>query len=204
MHFNKVTIEKNSIQEFSTRQRILSIRLMELEEWWIMKMKTKLKSKLSRTFSSNFTNAYQKFTMSHMAENKSLPEAFLQKPLSKCKVALVSTAGVHLKSDKPFDVDNPVGDPSYRIIPANVTEQELTVTHIYFDTKFAKTDPSIVFPLQQLREAAADGKVGSVSNINIGLNGGILDTALVEKDFIPKVVDLFHNEGIDAALLVPG
>ncbi|WP_298825509.1 glycine/sarcosine/betaine reductase selenoprotein B family protein [uncultured Planococcus sp.] len=169
-----------------------------------MKMKTKLKSKLSRTFSSNFTNAYQKFTMSHMQENKNLPEAILQNPLSKCKVALVSTAGVHLKSDKPFDVDNPAGDPSFRIIPSDITEQELTVTHIYFDTKFAKTDPSIVFPLHQLKEAAADGKIGRVSEINVGLNGGILDTAIAEKDFIPKVVELFDNEGIDAALLVPG
>ncbi|WP_142828108.1 glycine/sarcosine/betaine reductase selenoprotein B family protein [Planococcus soli] len=169
-----------------------------------MKMKTKLKSKLSRTFSSNFTNAYQKFTMNHMTENSSLPEAFLQKPLDQCKVALVSTAGVHLKSDEPFDVDNPAGDPSFRIIPADVTEQELTVTHIYFDTKFAKTDPSIVFPLQQLKESAADGKIGSVSGVHIGLNGGILDTTIAEQDFIPKVVELFHNEGIDAALLVPG
>lgn len=169
-----------------------------------MKMKTKLKSKLSRTFSGNFTNAYQKFTMSHMTENNSMPEAFLQRPLDQCKVALVSTAGVHLKSDEPFDVDNPAGDPSFRVIPADATEQELTVTHIYFDTKFAKTDPSIVFPLQQLKDFAADGKIGSVSDVNIGLNGGILDTAIAEKDFIPKVVELFHSEGIDAALLVPG
>ena len=139
-----------------------------------------------------------------MTENSSLPEAILPKPLDQCKVALVSTAGVHLKADEPFDVDNPAGDPSFRIIPADVSEQELTVTHIYFDTKFAKTDPTIVFPLQQLKKAAAAGKIGSVSDVNIGLNGGILDTAIAEKDFIPKVVELFHNEGIDAALLVPG
>lgn len=169
-----------------------------------MKMKTKLKSKLSRTFSSNFTNAYQKFTMSHMKANKDLPEAFLQKPLEQCKVALISTAGVHLESDDPFDVDNPAGDPSYRVIPGDATEQELTVTHIYYDTKFAKTDPSIVFPLQQLKDAAVDGKIGSVSKVHIGLNGGILDTAIAEKEFIPKVVALFLNEGVDAALLVPG
>lgn len=169
-----------------------------------MKMKTKLKSKLSRTFSSNFTKAYQKFTMSHMTENNSLPDAFLPKPLDQCKVALVSTAGIHLKSDKPFDVDNPAGDPSFRIIPADVTDQELTVTHIYFDTKYAKIDPSIVFPLQQLKDTAAEGKIGLVSDIHIGLNGGILNTAVAEKDFIPKVVELFHNEGVDAALLVPG
>ncbi|MFD1032381.1 glycine/sarcosine/betaine reductase selenoprotein B family protein [Metaplanococcus flavidus] len=169
-----------------------------------MKMKTKIKSKLSRAFSANFTEAYKKFTMNHMKENKSFPEAFLQKPLHECKVALISTAGVHLKSDQPFDVDNPAGDHTIRIIPSDVSEQELTVTHIYFDTKFAKTDPTIVFPLQQLKDSAADGKIGVVSDVNIGLNGGILDTALVEKESIPRVEELFHNDGIDAALLVPG
>ncbi|WP_440107823.1 glycine/sarcosine/betaine reductase selenoprotein B family protein [Planococcus halotolerans] len=167
-------------------------------------MKTKIKSKMSRTFSGNFTGAYKKFTMSHMREHTSLPEAFLSKPLNLCKVALVSTAGVHLETDEPFDVDNPAGDHTFRIIPSDISEQELTVTHIYIDTKFAKSDPTIVFPLPQLKQAAADGKIGSPSSINIGLNGGILDTALAEKESIPKVVELFLNEGIDAALLVPG
>lgn len=169
-----------------------------------MKMKTKIKSKMSRTFSGSFTGAYKKFTMSHMREHTKSPEAFLPKPLSECKVALVSTAGVHLKTDRPFDVDNPAGDHTFRIVPSDVSEQELTVTHIYIDTKYAKSDPTIVFPLSQLKQAAADGKIGSVSTIHIGLNGGILDTALVEQESIPKVVELFHNEGIDAALLVPG
>lgn len=169
-----------------------------------MKMKTKIKSKMSRTFSGNFTGAYKKFTISHMREHTSPTEAFLSKPLNECKVALASTAGVHLKTDEPFDVDNPAGDHTFRIVPSNAPEQELTVTHIYIDTKFAKSDPTIVFPLPQLKQAAADGKIGSVSSINIGLNGGILDTALVEQESIPKVVELFHNEGIDAALLVPG
>lgn len=169
-----------------------------------MKMKTKIKSKLSRTFSGNFPGAYQKFTMSHMSENASMPEAILQKPLRECKVALVSTAGVHLLTDSPFDVDNPAGDHTIRIIPREVHEDQLTVTHIYIDTKFAKRDSSIVFPLQQLKDMAADGTIGSVSGVNIGLNGGILDTALVEEESIPQVVKLFRTEGIDAALLVPG
>lgn len=175
-----------------------------MEECESMKMKTKIKSKMSRTFSGNFKGAYKKFTLSHMREHTSPAEAFLTKPLNDCKVALISTAGVHLKTDEPFDVDNPAGDHTFRIIPSDVPEQDLTVTHIYIDTKFAKSDPTIVFPLPQLKQAAADGIIGSTSSLNIGLNGGILDTALVEQETIPIVVELFHNEGIDAALLVPG
>ncbi|TWT09310.1 hypothetical protein FQV28_06660 [Planomicrobium sp. CPCC 101079] len=170
----------------------------------LMKTKTKLKSKLSRTFSNNFPGAYQKFTMQHTQQNEGLPETNVQKPIKACTVALISTAGVHLKTDPPFDVDNPAGDPTFRLIPGHTEEAELTVTHIYYDTKYAKTDPSIVFPLKQLRELANGGEIGAVASANIGLNGGILDTELVERDAIPFVVELFRNENIDVALLVPG
>lgn len=169
-----------------------------------MKLKTKIKSKLSRTFSGNFPEAYKKFTMSHMHDYTSMPETRLHKPLSECKVALLSTAGIHLVTDSPFDVDNPAGDPTFRIIPADAQEDQLTVTHLFIDTKHAKRDPTIVFPLPQLKELAADGMIGSVSPIHIGLNGGILDTAEVEREWIPKVVELLRREEIDVALLVPG
>ncbi|MDN7240767.1 glycine/sarcosine/betaine reductase selenoprotein B family protein [Planococcus sp. N028] len=169
-----------------------------------MKMKTKIKSKLSRAFAYNFSGAYEKFTMSHMNEYEGVPETVLTKPLKECTVALVSTAGVHLKSDLPFDVDNPAGDHTFRLIPGDADEKELTVTHIYYDTKFAKTDPSIVFPLQQLRDMAETGDIGAVASANIGLNGGILDTQLVEQESIPQVVKLIRNENIDIVLLVPG
>jgi len=169
-----------------------------------LKMKTKIKSKFSQAFAQNFTGAYQKFTLTHTNEQQGVPETVLTKPLKECSVALVSTAGVHLKSDPPFDVDNPAGDPTFRLIPGNTDENDLTVTHIYYNTKFAKTDPSIVFPLEQLRDMAKAGEIGAVANVNVGLNGGILDTKLVEQEAIPQVVKLFENENIDIALLVPG
>lgn len=169
-----------------------------------MKRKTQIKSKLSVAFSTNFPEAYKKFTLKHVNEQTGHPETILAKPLTECKVALITTAGVHLKTDRPFDVDNPAGDHTIRLIPAEAKEEELTVTHIYYNTKFAKTDPTIVFPLPQLRELAAIGEIKSVADVNVGLNGGILETGLVEKESIPEVVALFKNEQIDVALLVPG
>jgi len=41
----------------------------------------------------------------------------LHQPLSACTVALVTTAGVHLKDDAPFDIGDKEGDPTYRVIP---------------------------------------------------------------------------------------
>ncbi|MCP8616260.1 glycine/betaine/sarcosine/D-proline family reductase selenoprotein B [Salirhabdus salicampi] len=126
------------------------------------------------------------------------------KPLEECKIALISTAGVHKKDDKPFDIDNPKGDHSIRTIPSDATENELSVTHIYYDTKYAKIDSSIVFPIKQLQQLRKDGIIGSLAERNIGLNGGILDTHLVEKESIPKVTQILKEDQVDATLLLPG
>jgi D-proline reductase (dithiol) PrdB len=52
-------------------------------------------------------------------ESEGIPWTPLRKPLSECTVALVTTAGVHLKGQKPFDMSDPDGDPSFREIPGN-------------------------------------------------------------------------------------
>ena len=169
-----------------------------------MKRTTWIKSKLAVAFSSHFLKAYNHYTLKHVNQHDDFPETKLTKPLSECKVSLLTSAGAHLKSDTPFDVDNPTGDHTIRIIPSNTEEENLTVTHIYYDTKSAKIDPSIVFPLKQLNSLADEGVIGSVADVNIGLNGGILDTTLIETESIPKVIEQLTKENVDAALMVPG
>lgn len=169
-----------------------------------MKRTTRIKSKLAVAFSSLFPKAYNRFTLKHVNRHDDHPETALTKPLSECNVALLTSAGVHLKSDTPFDVDNPAGDHTIRIIPSNTAEEDLAVTHIYYDTKSAKIDPSVVFPLKQLNLLADEGVIGSVVDANIGLNGGILDTTLVETESIPKAIERLREENVDAALLMPG
>lgn len=105
-----------------------------------MKMKTKIKSKMSRTFSGNFTEAYKKFTMSHMRGHTDPAEAFLSKPLNLCKVALVSTAGAHLKTDEPFDVDTPAGDHTFRITRQKVVDQLLELLTLPSSTQAVYQD----------------------------------------------------------------
>lgn len=169
-----------------------------------MKNRTKIKSKLSVAFSKNFPKAYNNFTLKHVNKQTGLPETILAKPLSECKVALLSTAGVHLKTDIPFNLDLHPGDHTIRVVPGDASEEDLTVTHMYYDLKSAKKDTTIVFPIQQLKELEQAGVIGEVSDVHIGLFGGIMDTEHVEAESIPKVVELFKNKKIDVALLVPG
>lgn len=169
-----------------------------------MKTRTKIKSKLATSFSKYFTHAYNNFTLKHVSPHDALPEHTLNKPLSECKVSLLTSAGAHLKSDKPFDVDNPNGDHTIRVIPGDIDEHALNITHIYYDTQHAKVDPSIMFPINQLNRCVTEGMIHTVSNKNIGLNGGILDTTLVESESIPKVTQALSEDQVDVALLVPG
>ena len=50
-----------------------------------------------------------------------------RRPLSESRLALVTTGGVHLPEQERFDIDDPLGDCSYREIPSDA--YALTWTH---------------------------------------------------------------------------
>lgn len=43
--------------------------------------------------------------------------ARLAKRLKECSVSLISSCGVHLKSDRPMDVNHPLGAFTFRRVP---------------------------------------------------------------------------------------
>ena len=47
-------------------------------------------------------------------------------PLKELRLALVSTAGLHPRGDRPFRM----GDVDYRLIPRNTPANELVMSHI--------------------------------------------------------------------------
>lgn len=82
------------------------------------------------------------------------PFAALRKPLSQCKVALITTAGVHLRSQAPFNMDDVDGDATYRELPLTATSDDMTITHKYYDHRDADQDLNVVFPLAHFRDLA--------------------------------------------------
>ena len=49
--------------------------------------------------------------------NLKTPWTPLSKDPKECRIALVTTAGVHLRSQTPFDMEDKEGDPTFRVIP---------------------------------------------------------------------------------------
>ena len=97
----------------------------------------------------------------------------MHKPLAESTIALVSTAGVHLKSQPVFDLLSHHGDTSFREIPGNTAANELAVHHVHYDTTDTNADPNCVFPIDRLHELAQLGIVKAVAPMNFGLMGFI-------------------------------
>ena len=136
--------------------------------------------------------------------NESITWAPLRKPLAECSVALVSTAGVHLKSQPAHDLLNPHGDASFREIPSNTTTSELAVDHVHYDTSDANEDPNCVFPLDRLRELADMGMIGSIAPMHYGFMGFVPDGRLLRDTTAPIVAERLLAQGTDVVVLTPG
>jgi D-proline reductase (dithiol) PrdB len=123
-----------------------------------------------------------------------------EKPLEECRVALVTTGGVHLPAQPRFDIDEPLGDCSYREIPARATD--LTWTHAYYRPDEGM-DLDSVFPLWTLRGLVGEGVVGELNPRHFSFMGAIHDPGPLIEETGPEVAAKLADDGVDAALLTP-
>ncbi len=133
------------------------------------------------------------------------PWTRLAKPVRAACVGLVTTGGVHLKTQTPFDMSNPDGDPTFREIPADTEPAALAITHDYYDFRDAQADVNIVLPLERLRELAAEGAIGAVAPVHMSFMGHV-DNELVERligETAPAAARRMREAGADAVLLAP-
>ena len=91
-------------------------------------------------------------------------------PLKKLRVALVSTAGLHQREDRPFEM----GAYDYRLIHRNTPANELLMSHIStnFDRTGYQQDLNVVFALDRLNDMVQQGKIGSVAEFHYSFMGG--------------------------------
>lgn len=138
-------------------------------------------------------------------ETEGTPWTPLKKPLRDTVIALATTAGVHLKAQPPFDMDDPNGDPSFRAIPSYIKKEELVITHKYYDHSAADKDLNVVLPLDRLKELQAEGRIGGIAPFVYGFMGHIdgphVDTLLQQT--APEVARRLKRDGAEAVVLTP-
>src|SRR5580692_439272 len=90
-------------------------------------------------------------------------------PLSERRVAIVSSAALIHRGDKPF----PFGSGDYRAVPSGWDNNEILISHvsINFDRAGYQRDLNVVYPIDRLREFATDGTIGSVADTHYSVMG---------------------------------
>ena len=134
-----------------------------------------------------------------------VPFTPLGKPLSSCRLALVSSAGLVLPGQPPFDEKVRGGDFSFREIPGDADVRALIDTHRSgaFDHTGVHSDPNLAFPLDRARELAASGFIGSVNRTHLSFMGSITAPGRLVRETAPEAARLLVADGVDVALLVP-
>jgi D-proline reductase (dithiol) PrdB len=129
----------------------------------------------------------------------------LTKPLSDCRVGLVTSAGLVEPGMEPFDDEVRGGDWSYRVLPADVDVGSLIECHRSqaFDRTGLEVDKALGFPVERLRELERRGRIGSVSPRHLSFMGSITAPGRLIKQSAPEAARIFVEDEVDVALLVP-
>lgn len=120
-------------------------------------------------------------------------------PLRERRVAIVTTSGVHVRGDRPFEI----GATDYRVIPGITPAAELIMSHVSvnFDRIGFQEDINVVFPLDRLNELRSAGVIGSVSDFHYSFMGAAPIRALEPK--ARELAALLKKDRVDAVLLTP-
>jgi D-proline reductase (dithiol) PrdB len=133
--------------------------------------------------------------------NEGAPFVVPGKPLAACRVAIVTTAGLHRRDDRAFGP----GEQAYRVIAADTPASEIVQSHtsLGFDRVAIMRDLNISFPIDRLRELCARGQVGGLGPNNYSFMGALRDAARLEGETGPEVGRRLRDEGVDAVLITP-
>lgn len=125
----------------------------------------------------------------------------LTKPLSECKVAFITSGGIHKKDQKPFDT---AGDWSYREIPSDTPSDQLMVTHGGFDNSDINKDVNAMLPIDRLHELVDEGFIGGLVPTFYGFMGGGGNVDKFEHVTGPEIARKLKDEGADIVLATGG
>jgi len=118
---------------------------------------------------------------------------------SQARLAIISTAGLHRRSDRPFSM----GETGYRVIPKDIDPADLVMSHVStnFDRTGFQMDVNMVLPLDRLKELADRGVIDSVAEFHYSFMGATDPTPMETE--ARNLAVLLKHERVNCALLVP-
>ena len=172
-----------------------------------MSITNRFKNRLIAKVITRYPSLAQRFITAYepWESGEAVPWAPPQKPLAECKLAMVTTSGVHHGTQEPFDMQDSEGDPSFRTINAATISDDYKITHDYYDHSDAEKDLNIIFPLQRLQELQQEGVIGQLAATHYSFMGHIdgRHIATLIGQAAQEVVKRLKQDQVDAVLLTP-
>ena len=137
-----------------------------------------------------------------------IPWTPLKKSLNTCTVAMITSGGIALKTDRPFDEeierrDPWFSDPSYRTIPRDTLTQDIKCYHLHFNPEICERDLGCIFPLRQLVELETLGEIGGAAPSHYSYMGYTLRPQRFLEESVPMIIRRLQQENVDVVVLVP-
>jgi D-proline reductase (dithiol) PrdB len=135
--------------------------------------------------------------------NESAPLTPMRKPLSECTIAMLTSGGVSRCDAAPF---NAMARNDLRLddVPADTPATFFQINDSYYNHSDADRDINCIFPIDRLRELAAEHAIGAVAQHHYsGFMGRIYTRSAVVNEAAPALARKLRDERVDAFLLVP-
>lgn len=137
-----------------------------------------------------------------------VPWTPLSRPLSEATVTLVTSAGISPKTEPPFDMEREKqeptwGDRSFRAIPHDTRENDITVNHLHINTQYILEDINVMLPLERMKELELEGRIGRLAPTAYSFYGFQWQNSDFVSEAIEPMSRRMKEEGVDAVLLTP-
>ena len=140
------------------------------------------------------------------AHYSEVPFRPLDKPLSKSRITIITTAAPYRpdKGDQGPRAPYNAAAKFYTVYSGNTAQDhDLRISHIAIDRKHTTAEDSAAyFPLTELRQRAASGRIGSVAARFHGAPTNRSHRVTLQVD-CPEIVARCRADEVDAAILVP-
>jgi D-proline reductase (dithiol) PrdB len=137
-----------------------------------------------------------------------IPWTPLAKPLRQTTMALVTSAGISLKTDLPFDMERerrePTwGDRSFREIPRSATPEGIEVHHLHINTTYIQQDINVVLPLTRLAEFEQEKIIGCLAPTAYAFYGFQWQSMAFLETAMGPISRKLRLEGAETVFLTP-
>jgi D-proline reductase (dithiol) PrdB len=120
-------------------------------------------------------------------------------PLRERRIAMVTSAALHDKRELPFLH----GTTEFRELPSSLPATDIRMSHvsINFDRAGFQRDHNVAYPIDRLREFAAEGRIGSLAETHYSVMGSTDPATMSET--VEALSARLRRDRVDGVLFLP-